>query len=114
MFEIYEDIGMKDPQPLVENLLRIFDKWVFNILIWSWIFLKAKQVFCLTSEFDIWIQDRHQKQGSSLTQIEFCFKGQLYIAYIISYNHMISTNSSNDIIRNIWYDYNDDDKQMWQ
>ena len=27
MFEIYEDIGMKDPQPLVENLLRIFDKW---------------------------------------------------------------------------------------
>lgn len=28
MFEIYEDIGMKDPQPLVENLLRIFDKWV--------------------------------------------------------------------------------------
>jgi len=26
MFEIYEDIGMKDPQPLVENLLRIFDK----------------------------------------------------------------------------------------
>ena len=26
MFEIYEDIGMKDPQALVENLLRIFDK----------------------------------------------------------------------------------------
>ena len=28
MFEIYEDIGMRDPEPLVENLLRIFDKWV--------------------------------------------------------------------------------------
>ena len=26
MFEIYEDLGIKDPQALVENLLRIFDK----------------------------------------------------------------------------------------
>ena len=67
MFEIYEDIGMKDPQPLVESLLRIFDKWVFDILIWRWIFLKAD--FFLTRELGIWIQDRHQKQSSSLTQI---------------------------------------------
>ena len=35
MFEIYEDIGMKDPQPLVENLLRIFDKWVAQYFLTS-------------------------------------------------------------------------------
>ena len=54
MFEIYEDIGMKDPQPLVENLLRIFDKWE----LWRQTF---QPCYRFTSEIDF--SDNHFKES---------------------------------------------------